>query len=134
MRIFPGTNVLLAAFFGSCLCRELVQRLLDTRHTLLIGEPVAREFVRIATTKFHVAPTDLAHALETLRRMTPAPASDLRIPHCPDPDDAPILACASRANAEIFVTGDKALLGLDQRGDMAIVSPRVLYERLLSGS
>ena len=50
----------------------------------------------------------------------------------PDSDDAPIVACALAALADIFVTGDKALLGIRKIDNMPIVSPRQLWQ-LLSG-
>jgi putative PIN family toxin of toxin-antitoxin system len=131
VKVFPDTNVLLSAFFAHGLCSELFARLLIGEHNLLIGEPVAREFVRIAKQKLRVAPADLSYALEVLRRKTPAPASRRALPAVPDPDDVPILACALAAEADTFVTGDKALLALKHLEEMPIISPRELYERLV---
>lgn len=132
MKIYPGTNVLLSGFFGSGLCKELLTRLLEGGHTLLIGEPVAREFCRIAKDKFRVAPADLSLALEVMRRQTAVPAAREDPLPCPDPDDAPILACAVAGGAEYFITGDAALLKLKKIGNMAILSPRRLFERLIA--
>jgi predicted nucleic acid-binding protein len=47
-----------------------------------------------------------------------------------DPDDAPVLACAVATKADVFVTGDKALLDLGEIEDMPILSPRQLWQRL----
>lgn len=124
MRIFPDTNVLLSAFFGNGLCSELMERLLESDHTLIIGEPAAREFVRIAKEKFKVTPASLAYALEVLRRLQPAPAAAELPEGIPDPDDGPVIACALAAGAGIFITGDKALFKLDGVQGMGIVSPR----------
>jgi predicted nucleic acid-binding protein len=133
VRVFLDTNVLLSAFFGSGLCDELFLRLLKTEHTVLVGEPVAREFVRIAKGKFAVAPSDLSFALEVLRQQTPVPAAEGEGADIPNRDDAPIIACALAAKAELFVTGDKALLAMAAVDGMAIVSPRACWERLFKG-
>lgn len=132
MRVFLDTNVLLSGFFGSGLCDELICRLLTSGHEILIGEPVAREFVRIARDKFGVAPADLSYALEVLRRQTAVPAAASEPAGIPDPDDAPIVACALAARADLFVTGDKALLALREVNDMPIVPPRAAWERLFA--
>jgi len=133
VRVFPDTNVLLSAFFGKGLCEDLISQLLKSEHALLIGEPVAREFVRIAKQKFRVEPADLSYALEVMRRQTTVPASPGTMPEVPDPNDRPIVACALAAGAELFITGDKALLDLKSVAGMAIVSPRQAWERLRTG-
>ena len=44
--------------------------------------------------------------------------------------DIPILACALAANADVFVTGDQALLDLRAVDGLSIVSPRQLWSQL----
>ena len=45
----------------------------------------------------------------------------------PDPDDWPILAAALCERADLFVTGDKALLELGEVEGVAVVSPRSAF-------
>jgi putative PIN family toxin of toxin-antitoxin system len=134
VRLFPDTNVLLSAFFGKGLCEDLILQLLEGQHELLMGEPVAREFVRIARQKLRVVPADLSYALEVMRRQTAVPASPGSLSEVPDPDDRPIIACALAAGADLFVTGDRALLDLKSVAGMVILSPREGWERLRKGS
>jgi predicted nucleic acid-binding protein len=47
-----------------------------------------------------------------------------------DKDDIPILSCALNGKADLFITGDKELLGLKKIRKMEIVSPRVFWEKL----
>lgn len=130
MKVFLDTNVLLSAFLSNGLCAALMRQLLESDHEILIGEPVAREFVRIAKEKFHEPPQALSYAYEILRRQTTLPGV-AEIPEgIPDPDDAPIIACALSGNSELFVTGDYALLELGEVRAMPIVSPREAWERL----
>lgn len=131
MIVFPDTNVLLSAFFGNGMCAALFEHLIESDHIIIIGEPAAREFVRIARDKFQVSPRSLSYALEVLRRQRTAPAVANRPAGIPDPDDVPVVACALAAGAEIFVTGDKALLTLETFGDMRILAPRQLWQEWL---
>lgn len=60
------------------------------------------------------------------------PASSMDPPaDIADPDDIPAIASALAGDANIFVTGDKALLELGKIGSMVILSPRQLFERLI---
>lgn len=133
MRIFLDTNVLASGLMGRGLCHDLLDRIL-IEHIVLLGAPVHEELVRILTTKFHV-PTELWRQIETaldaLER-TSSVTTPLAIPIPDDPDDAPIVACAIAALADIFVTGDKALLDNRKIDNMPIVSPRQLWQ-ILSG-
>ena len=130
MKVFPDTNVLLSAFLGSGLCQAWMEHLLESRHTLVIGEPVVREFVRIAKAKFHIPPDKLSFALEVLRRQTLASSVTSTITGIPDPNNMPIIACALAAGSDIFVTGDKALLALREVQGLPILSPRDSWKRL----
>lgn len=134
MRVFPDTNVLLSAFFGAGFCATLFEHLLESEHEILVGEPVAREFVRIARSRFGVPPPSLSPALEVLRRQTLVPSSGDTLSGIPDPDDVPVLACALAAQVDLFVTGDKALLELHSAEGMSIVKPRECRERVLTQS
>lgn len=132
MRVFLDTTVLLSAFFGRGLCAQLFEALLDSEQDILIGEPVSREFVRIARDKFKVDDADLAPALEVLRRQRLVPATDGELTGVPDPDDAPILACALAASAELFVTGHRDLLDQGAVDGLPLVDPRSAWMRLFA--
>ena len=130
MRIFFDTNVLASGLMGHGLCRDLLSRAL-IGHVVLLGAPVREELRRVLTTKFRV-PADLWRLLEMKLdelEQTPPANDPLNVP-VPDPDDAPILACALAGKADVFVTGDKALLGLGKIKDMPILSPREFWQRL----
>jgi predicted nucleic acid-binding protein len=47
-----------------------------------------------------------------------------------DKDDILLLSTALNGNAQLFVTGDKELLGLEKIKSMRIVSPRGFWEIL----
>lgn len=127
MRVFVDTNVVVAAFATRGLCAD-VFRLAAARHLLLIGEPVLVEVDRILATKFRMPREACNEVLGILRRFPLAAAAAKPVPlGINDRDDEWIVACALGAAAEIFVTGDKALLGLRKVGNMSIVSPRQFW-------
>jgi len=49
---------------------------------------------------------------------------------CRDPDDDRMIACAVAADADVIVTGDEDLLGLEWVSDIPILSPAELVTRM----
>lgn len=133
MKVFLDTNVLIAAFAARGLCAD-VFRLAATDHELLIGAPVLVEMRRILETKLRMPPAARNEVLQVLRRFTQAPAAAAPLPlGIGDPDDEWVVACAVAAQADIFVTGDKALLAVRRVRGMPVISPREFWTRLAAG-
>lgn len=133
MKVFIDTNVWLSGRFLPGLCAQLLEALIESGIDLLLDERVLDEFRRIARDKLGIDQALLARTEFFFQRHgLVVPAAQAPAPGVPDPDDAWILAAALNAGAHWFVTGDKALLGLGTLGEMAILSPRTVYERLIS--
>lgn len=99
--------------------------------TILLDECVHEEFRRIASEKFKVDIITLEQTEVFFHRHAIIlPRAQIPIKDVPDPDDAWILAAALTANADWFVTGDKALLEMGQASGMPIIHPRQAYLRL----
>lgn len=130
MRVFLDTNVFASALTSRGLCAELYERVVLS-HELILGEPVIGELLRILADKLRVPPAELKKVRAELEQFELAPASitPLRI-SLNDRDDIPILACAIAAKADVFVTGDKAILQLGVVKGIPILSPRQLWQRL----
>jgi len=130
LKVVLDTNVLIAAFAVRGLCAD-VFRLAATAHELLIGEPVLAEMRRILETKLHMPTAARSEVLRVLSRFARAPAAKAPISlGINDPDDEWVVACAVTASAAVFVTGDKALLGLQRVQNMPIISVREFWTRL----
>ncbi|MDP1606005.1 MAG: putative toxin-antitoxin system toxin component, PIN family [Rhodocyclaceae bacterium] len=129
MKIFLDTNVLVSALATHGLCADLYERLL-MNHDVVIGEPVVAEVLDILRRKFKAGDALLIKVEAELRllRVIPAQSVAPSLPIC-DAEDPWIIACALRANADCFVTGDAELLGLGLVDAMPIVSPRVCWEK-----
>lgn len=130
MRVFPDTNVLFAALATRGLCSDLLRAIL-AEHDVVIGAPVLAELRRNLLSKLRMRAEQVDLAIGFVRELEIAPSVPRRgrLPGI-DAADAAILECAARAGAEIFVTGDRALLQLGKFDGVPLVSPRELWLRL----
>jgi uncharacterized protein len=129
VKVFLDTNVLVSAFSTRGLAAD-VFRLVLAEHELLTGEVVLEEFERVLTQNFRVPPIEVAEILSFLREglVEPRPATPAAVP-ISDPDDAWVLASALSAGAEVLVTGDLALLGLNAAiVELKIMNPRNFWD------
>jgi putative PIN family toxin of toxin-antitoxin system len=130
LKVFLDTNVLASGIATRGLCSELLESVIHD-HELLTCKPVLRELERVLTEKLRLPETVVAGFLALLKaegtvvesRKNPSIAIK-------DTDDIPILACAIAGKADVFVTGDKELLDLRKIEDLAVVSPRELWNQL----
>ena len=129
MRIFLDTNVLASALTTRGLCAELFEVVLQS-HDLLISEAVFRELQRILPEKLGQTEAITNGFIALLRTEGQVIAAEHSLPKLPDPDDEAILAAALAGNANVFVTGDKALLNLESVEGLPIITPRGLWESL----
>lgn len=135
MRVLLDSNVWMSGFATHGLCADLI-RLALRRHglgdsTLLLCEAVRVETLRILREKFGASENDLDPVRTAMAWAEDVAAAAWDPPEgFPDPDDAAIVGAALAAGAELFVTGDKALLALTEIDGLPIVSPRAAYQRL----
>ncbi|MCZ7564701.1 MAG: putative toxin-antitoxin system toxin component, PIN family [Burkholderiales bacterium] len=130
MRVFLDTNVLVSAFASRGLCADLLELVL-LEHDLILGQNVLREFdkalrekVRLpASNAVEVAEFVTGEATQIVDQAEPANVKA-------DADDARVLGEALAGQAELFVTGDAALLKLAAVDALKIVSPRQFWEAL----
>jgi putative PIN family toxin of toxin-antitoxin system len=133
LRVFLDTNVLVAAFATRGLCAD-VFGLAAVDHALLIGEPVLAELRRILETKLRMPLSARREVLQVLDRFPMVPVADVPLSlGIGDADDDWVVACAIAAAADVFVTGDKALLELRRVQRMPIVSPREFWSTWSAG-
>ena len=134
MRVFLDTNVLVSAFASRGLCAEVLELvLLD--HDLILGRNVVRELEKALREKVRVPvvrSTEIidfvsSEAAQIVDKAEPASANV-------DAADALVLGEALASHADLFVTGDAALLRLAAIGALKIVSPRQFWEVLRAGS
>ncbi len=135
MRVFFDTNVWIASFIARGLCADLVGAAMAAHDAggieVLTCPAIIVETQRLLRDKF--CATDAQwHAADTVfGRVTLVADGVAEIPSFfPDHDDWPIVAAAVEAAADLFVTGDQALLELGQVEGLPIVTPRTAFLKL----
>jgi putative PIN family toxin of toxin-antitoxin system len=132
VRVFLDTNVLVSAFAARGLCADLLELVL-LEHDLVLGRNVVRELDRALREKLKLPVARSAEIVEfvlgeAVQVVPQAAPSDAAV----DPDDALVLGEAVAAGAEVFVTGDAALLKLDTVERVRVLAPRQFWEMLQS--
>jgi uncharacterized protein len=130
MKVFLDTNVLASALATRGLCADVLREVLSNEQ-LVISQEVLDELKDVLYRKFGLPMSSAAEAVALVRidSIHAKPATTIHV-DISDADDVPILSAALTANADVFVTGDKLLLGLKRIGTMVIVGPRGFWEML----
>ncbi len=129
MKVFLDTNVLASALTTRGLCAELFEVVLQS-HELLISESVFKELERILPGKLGQSASITEEFVAFLHDEAFLVKGEQPFPSLPDADDEPIVASALAGQAHVFVTGDKALLKLQQVMNLPLLSPRQFWEML----
>ena len=130
MRSFLDTNVLVSAFAARGLCAEVLELvLLD--HDLVTGQNVLRELQKALRDKLKLPISRAAEIVdfvssEAAQIVDKAPPAELDV----DAADGLVVGEALAGRADLFVTGDAALIKLAAAGPVKIVSPRQLWENI----
>jgi putative PIN family toxin of toxin-antitoxin system len=128
VKVFLDTNVLASALTTRGLCAELFEVVLQS-HELLLSDLVLKELERILPDKLGQSESITEGFISLLRSEGALITNDHPAPPLPDPDDEAIVASALAGGAQVFVTGDKALLKLETIEQLPIISPREFWER-----
>lgn len=130
MKIFLDTNVLVSAFATRGLCSDLFELVL-VEHDLVLGHHVIDELSRSLRRKLKLPAASAKEIVEFVSEeasqfIGESRPSTAKVGRA----DARILGEALASRADVFVTGDAALLKLRMVEDMKIVSPRGFWEML----
>jgi len=134
VKVFLDSNIWISAFASRGFCADLLEWLLKhgSPHCLWTSPEVIDEVRRVLEQKFRLS----ASGRQRLDRLLAVPNRScggewVAPPDFPDPDDIAIVAAALAAPADLFITGDRALLDLETIDGMHFVSPREGYRQLL---
>ena len=128
MRVFLDTNVLAAAFTTRGLCADVVRYVLAA-HQLIAGDVILNELHDVLTTRFKLPGSTTKDVLDLLRshEVVATPKEPASTP-IRDPDDAWVLASATKGRCDVLVTGDRDLLDIADAAPLQILSPRGFWE------
>ena len=119
MKVFFDTNVWVSAFIGSSLCGDLIADALHG-HEVLTSPLVGEEIVDVLERKTGLSREERRQALNLHGFAESIPDA----PVTAGDNDARLLEVARAFGADLFVTGDKAVLERQSLERMRIVSPR----------
>ena len=129
MKVFLDTNVLASALATRGLCAELFEVVVQS-HKLQTSKPVLDELRRVLPGKLGLSETLTTDFTTLILAHADLVEAGSQSPTLPDPDDVPIIASALSGKADVFVTGDKALIELGIVEQLPIMSPRQFWELL----
>jgi putative PIN family toxin of toxin-antitoxin system len=118
--------------------RGVCEALLDAcvasdQHAIILSEHILDEFAHHAADKFGAPKEKVDHTVDVLRaNCEVVQPADVPADACRDADDLPVLGTALAGQADCLVTGDRDLLVLRTFHSIHILSPRQLYDRLIS--
>ena len=129
MKVFLDTVVLASGLTTRGLCADLFAVVLES-HQLLTSDSVLHELERILPGRLGQSEEVTQAFIQLLSTHALVVKGEPPFPSLPDPDDEPIVAAALEGEANVFVTGDKALLQVQSIEDLGIISPRNFWEML----
>jgi predicted nucleic acid-binding protein len=119
LKVFFDTNIWVSAFAAAGLCESLVSECIR-EHSVLSSPLVGEELFRVLDNKLKLDKPELKEVRELFgfaSLIKDASASRGN-------NDTRLLIAAASAGADLFVSGDKAILRREAIGTMRIVSPR----------
>ena len=130
MRVFLDINVLSNGVATRGLCSDVIREVLS-KHELAVSYRLLKELRRILTDKFRIDQELVEDTIAMFQiGSTLSNASDFQPIPISDQDDIKILSDAHDAETEIFVTGDKEILEINEWKRMKILNPRQFWEQL----
>lgn len=135
-RAVLDTNVIVSRIIkGNSPLGRILALLFKGRFTSITSAPLMMEISRVldypkVRNKYHVSPEvseNILVSLALLSEIVPTPA----VPRTSrDPEDDPLLACAAHGRANFIVTGDEALLVLEEFRGIPIIAPEGFLKHL----
>jgi putative PIN family toxin of toxin-antitoxin system len=133
VRVFLDTNVLVSAFASRGICADVLELVL-LEHDLIIGQNVLREVRKALRHKVKLPPARASEVVDFVAGEAAVVIEGAQpVDAKADADDALVLGEARSGQAEMFVTGDAALLKLKTVEGLKVISPRQFWEALRAG-
>lgn len=131
MKVVFDSSVCVSAFaVPGGVGEQALDAAMDGAFQLALSRPILEEVLSVLARKFARAPEELARIAVFLASLAEMVRPDRRIRVLADEPDNRILECASAADADVIVTGDRAMLALRSREGIAILSLRDFVDGL----
>jgi uncharacterized protein len=133
MRVVIDTNVFVSGIFWSGAPAKVLKAWRDRQIEIVLTPAILDEYQRVGLELMRQFPSiDLSKIIEMMATSV-LMVSDTALPTpvCSDPDDDKFLAAAITGGAEFVITGDKALLKIQEYGKVQITSPGTFVRNYL---
>jgi uncharacterized protein len=124
VKVFPDTNVLVAAFAARGLCADLLREVM-ARHELVVGQVVLAELQPVLIDRIGLSAQAVAEIDRFLREypVVPRPMAHLGL-GIRDEDDEWVVASALAGGVDLLVTGDRDILVIGAALPVRALNPR----------
>lgn len=131
MRVVPDTNVLVSAIVFGGPPGYLVELAAEGHLVLVLSPPLIDELREVLRRKFGFSDAAAYHAETLLRKISIVVEPEREVAIIGrDPEDNRVLETALAGDADVIVSGDRHLLGLEKFGAVPIMSPRELLDKI----
>lgn len=125
MKVVFDTNIFISALiFPNSQAEKAIFRIIDGVDTLILSHEIINEVLSVLAAKFSKDREALARVAVNLAGIAVTVQPKVQIAVLVDEPDNRILECAVAGNAEVIVTGDKAMLALGNYNGITILSLR----------
>jgi len=130
LRVVIDTNIFVSSFFGGnpkkiidlwknqkitlCLSSDIIDEYVDVLKRLKSNEQEIKGLLAILSSGFNLEFTNKTPDLKVVKD---------------DPDDDKFIECAVRLKADVVISGDKALLKIQEYNGIKIISPKQFLEQ-----
>ena len=123
MRVVFDTNVFVSALvFPGGRADDALQRVIDGKDTLIVSKAIVDELLSVLARKFARDREELARVAIFLSSLAETVDPDEELAVLSDEPDNRILECALAGSAEAIITGDRAMLALEEFHGVRVLS------------
>jgi putative PIN family toxin of toxin-antitoxin system len=107
-----------------------IDLVLDARVNLCISKEIIHEVLGVLAQKFSKGPEELSRTAVFLSELAELVVPRKKLAVLDDEPDNRILECAATGNADVIVTGDRAMLNLKRYQEVRILSLRQFLDEI----
>ena len=111
-----------------------IDLVIDGRLNLCVSKPIVHEVIRVLAQKFSRGAEELSRTAIFLSELADLVTPRKKLTVLEDEPDNRILECAVAGNADIIVTGDRAMLNLKKYGEIRILSLRQFLDEFAASN
>ena len=131
MKAVFDTNIFLSALaIPGGQAERAIDLVLDARVNLCISKEIIHEVLGVLAQKFSKGPEELSRTAVFLSELGELVLPRKKLTVLDDEPDNRILECAATGNADVIVTGDRAMLNLKKYQEIRILSLRHFLEEI----